>query len=101
MDLSVIIPVYNEEKNIPALFTRLESVFIPMGISYEYVFVNDGSKDKLMKLLQNLFKNGLIAFSCGHNPYKVRFLLPAILESKHIVEIRGILKKTLIETSGV
>ncbi|MDZ4677195.1 MAG: aminotransferase class III-fold pyridoxal phosphate-dependent enzyme [Oligoflexia bacterium] len=55
----------------------------------------DGSKDKVMKLLQTLFQNGLISFSCGHGPYKLRFLLPAILEPKHIGEIKGILEKSL------
>lgn len=59
----------------------------------------DGNKDKTNKLLQVLFKNGLIAFSCGHGPYKVRFLLPAILDSSHIAEIRGILEKSLKETA--
>ncbi len=57
----------------------------------------DGSKDKVSKLLQRLFKNGLMAFSCGHGPFKLRFLIPAILESKHITEIKGILEKSLIE----
>ena len=57
----------------------------------------DGSKDRVMKLLQTLFKNGIVAFSCGHGPFKVRFLLPAILENKHIEEIKGILEKSLLE----
>jgi len=61
----------------------------------------DGSKDKVMKLLQTLFKNGMIAFSCGHNPYKIRFLLPLVLEEQHIEEARKILEKSLLENAGV
>jgi acetylornithine/N-succinyldiaminopimelate aminotransferase len=57
----------------------------------------DGAKDKVMKLLQVLFKNGIVAFSCGHNPYKVRFLLPLVLEEKHIGEIKKILDLSLHE----
>ena len=57
----------------------------------------DGNKDKVAKLLQKLFQNGLIAFSCGHGPFKIRFLLPAILEEKHIAEAKGILEKSLKE----
>jgi len=59
----------------------------------------DGSKDKVMKLLQILFKNGLLAFSCGHDPYKIRFLLPLVLEDKHIEEARILLEKSLHELS--
>jgi 4-aminobutyrate aminotransferase-like enzyme len=58
----------------------------------------DGSKEKTGKLLQNLFNNGLIAFSCGHGPFKVRFLLPSVLEAKHIAEAKTIIEKSLRET---
>jgi acetylornithine/N-succinyldiaminopimelate aminotransferase len=57
----------------------------------------DGSKEKVMKLLQVLFKNGMVSFSCGHDPYKVRFLLPLVLEPKHIKEAQSILEKSLKE----
>ncbi|MCC6276951.1 MAG: aminotransferase class III-fold pyridoxal phosphate-dependent enzyme [Oligoflexia bacterium] len=56
----------------------------------------DGAKDKVQKLLQSLFEKGVIAFSCGHGPYKIRFLLPAVLEARHIEEIGGVLKEALI-----
>lgn len=59
----------------------------------------DGSKERVMKLLQVLFNNGLIAFSCGHGPYKLRFLLPLVLSSQHIQEIRGVLERSLKETA--
>ncbi|UOQ73505.1 glycosyltransferase family 2 protein [Hymenobacter cellulosilyticus] len=54
MDLSVIIPIYNEEANIPALYTRLGGVLDPMGVRYEFIFINDGSRDKSLTLVQNL-----------------------------------------------
>jgi 4-aminobutyrate aminotransferase-like enzyme len=60
----------------------------------------DGSKEKVMKLLQVLFKNGVIAFSCGHSPYKVRFLLPLVLKESHIDEIKTILEKSLKEAGA-
>jgi 4-aminobutyrate aminotransferase-like enzyme len=60
----------------------------------------DGAKDKVMKLLQALFKNGMVAFSCGHSPYKIRFLLPLVLEEKHIEVAKQILEKSLHENAG-
>ncbi|WP_082318321.1 glycosyltransferase family 2 protein [Hymenobacter sp. DG25A] len=55
MDLSVIIPIYNEEKNIPALYERLRGVLVSMALrSYELVFVNDGSADQSLALIQDL-----------------------------------------------
>ncbi|SHK11069.1 glycosyltransferase family 2 protein [Hymenobacter psychrotolerans] len=54
MDLSVIIPIYNEESNIPALYDRLREVLDPMGLRYEFIFINDGSRDKSLQLVQTL-----------------------------------------------
>lgn len=44
-DISVILPVYNEEKNLPALYERLTTVLKGMGCTYEILFVDDGSRD--------------------------------------------------------
>lgn len=57
----------------------------------------DGSKEKMMLLNKKLFNNGLICFGCGRGPFKLRFLLPAILESKHIKEAKEILEKSIQE----
>lgn len=54
LDLSVIIPIYNEEANISALYDRLCGVLDPMGLRYEFIFVNDGSKDRSLELIRNL-----------------------------------------------
>ena len=56
VDLSIIIPVYNEEKNVPALYTELKPVLESLGRTYEVLFIDDGSQDaswgELKKLAQ-------------------------------------------------
>jgi undecaprenyl-phosphate 4-deoxy-4-formamido-L-arabinose transferase len=53
--LSVVIPVYNEEAVLPTLFSRLYPVLDALNLSYEIVFVNDGSKDRSAALLRQQF----------------------------------------------
>ncbi len=57
LDLTVIIPIYNEEKNISILFERLKKVVSELSISYEFIFINDGSRDKSMELIRELASN--------------------------------------------
>jgi len=57
VDLSVIIPVYNEEKNIDFLYHRLVTVIASLGISYELVFINDGSRDNTLMFIRQLAMN--------------------------------------------
>lgn len=52
--LSVIIPIYNEEGNIPSLFERLNSVISNIDVEKEFVFVNDGSRDNSISLIKQL-----------------------------------------------
>jgi undecaprenyl-phosphate 4-deoxy-4-formamido-L-arabinose transferase len=54
--LSVVIPVYNEESALPALFGRLYPALDALGCTYEIVFVNDGSRDKSPALLREQFQ---------------------------------------------
>ncbi|MEO5571060.1 MAG: glycosyltransferase family 2 protein [Bacteroidia bacterium] len=54
MDISVIVPVYNEELNLPKIYDRLKSVMNTMQVSYEFVFINDGSYDNSMKIIKEL-----------------------------------------------
>jgi undecaprenyl-phosphate 4-deoxy-4-formamido-L-arabinose transferase len=54
--LSVVIPVYNEEQVLPTLFARLYPALDALGISYECVFVNDGSRDRSVALLRQQFQ---------------------------------------------
>jgi 4-aminobutyrate aminotransferase-like enzyme len=58
----------------------------------------DGGKDKTNALLKCMFNNGLIAFSAGHGPYRIRFLIPAIMTSHDIDTALEIVAKSLIET---
>ncbi len=54
MEISVIIPVYNEEDNIQMLHERLYQVMQQMGISFELIFINDGSRDRSIELVRAL-----------------------------------------------
>lgn len=49
--LSVVIPVYNEQGNLPTLFARLYPVLDALGRGYEVIFTNDGSADQSKELL--------------------------------------------------
>ena len=53
-DLTVIIPIFNEEQNIPTLFNRLKDVVSNLGITHEFIFINDGSRDQSLKLIKEL-----------------------------------------------
>ncbi len=54
--VSVVIPVYNEESVLPALFARLYAALDALGCTYEIVFVNDGSRDRSAALLRDAFQ---------------------------------------------
>ena len=54
--LSVVIPVYNEEAVLPALFARLYPALDALGCAYEVLFVNDGSRDRSAALLREQFQ---------------------------------------------
>jgi undecaprenyl-phosphate 4-deoxy-4-formamido-L-arabinose transferase len=51
MKVSVVVPVYNEEGNLPELLTRLTAVMDGLGRPYELVFVDDGSRDRSLEIL--------------------------------------------------
>jgi len=54
MDLSIVIPVYNEEANLGELHQRLRAALDPLGLVYEIVFIDDGSADGSRAILQRL-----------------------------------------------
>ena len=56
LQLSVVIPVYNEEQGLQALFDRLYPALDKLGISYEVLFVNDGSRDRSAAILREQFQ---------------------------------------------
>lgn len=54
MDISVIIPLYNEEESLPELYSWIARVMKDNGYSYEVIFVNDGSTDNSWKVIEEL-----------------------------------------------
>lgn len=56
--ISIIVPVYNEEKNIPLMHKALSDVAEKVaGYDFEFLFINDGSKDCSWNIMQNIAKN--------------------------------------------
>ncbi|SEN88240.1 undecaprenyl-phosphate 4-deoxy-4-formamido-L-arabinose transferase [Duganella sp. CF517] len=55
-ELSIVIPVYNEEAGLPGLFDRLYTALDALRTGYEIVFVNDGSRDASASLLAEQFR---------------------------------------------
>jgi dolichol-phosphate mannosyltransferase len=53
VDLSIVIPVYNEEENLPHLWPELRSVLEPMSLGFEVLFVDDGSRDRSAELIRS------------------------------------------------
>ena len=52
LDLSVVIPVYNEEESLPALWPELRAVLDAERLQYEVVFVDDGSRDRSAEIVR-------------------------------------------------
>ena len=55
-EISVVIPVYNEEAGLARLFERLYPALDALGSSYEIIFVNDGSRDRSPQILSEQFR---------------------------------------------
>jgi glycosyltransferase involved in cell wall biosynthesis len=56
MKLSLVIPVYNEEENLPLLFDAIHKTVDPLKLDWEIVFVDDGSQDGSLAVLKSLAK---------------------------------------------
>ncbi len=54
LEVSVVIPVFNEEKGLAMLFARLFPALDALGRSYEVVFVDDGSSDRSVEILREM-----------------------------------------------
>lgn len=59
VDVSVVVPLYNEEENVNELYQELHSVLHDKSFSYEILFVNDGSSDKTQEIVREI---------CQHDP---------------------------------
>lgn len=56
MLLSVVVPCYNEEKSVPLFYTAAVDVFNTLPLSYELIFVNDGSRDGTLQEMLKLYE---------------------------------------------
>ena len=54
MDISVVIPLYNEEESLPELYAWIQRVMKANGFSYEVIFVDDGSTDRSFDVIRKL-----------------------------------------------
>lgn len=55
-EISIVIPVYNEEESLPQLFKELYPVMENLQRSFEIIFINDGSRDKSFAMLYDFQK---------------------------------------------
>ena len=55
-DISIVIPVYNEEENIPVLYDRIKSVMKKLNKGYDIIFIDAGSTDSSFKVLEGLHR---------------------------------------------
>ena len=54
MDISVVVPLFNEEESLPELFAWIERVMKANNFTYEVIFVNDGSTDHSWEVIERL-----------------------------------------------
>ncbi len=54
LDVSVVLPVFDEERGLPELHRRLKAVLVAMGVSHEILIVNDGSRDRSWQVILEL-----------------------------------------------
>ncbi len=59
MKLSLVVPCFNEEENVPLFYNRVKSDFKNAGFDYEIVFVNDGSSDGTLRELKKLLEGDI------------------------------------------
>ncbi|MBT7624439.1 MAG: glycosyltransferase, partial [Flavobacteriaceae bacterium] len=56
MQLSIVIPLYNEQNSIKELNETIEKVVLAMGVEYELIYIDDGSNDNSWNVIKNLAK---------------------------------------------
>ncbi|MCH5307463.1 MAG: glycosyltransferase family 2 protein [Prevotella sp.] len=57
MDISVVIPLYNEDESLPELYAWIDRVMRGNGFSFEVIFINDGSTDRSWQVISELAEN--------------------------------------------
>ncbi|MGZ5104964.1 MAG: glycosyltransferase, partial [Usitatibacter sp.] len=83
-ELSVVVPVYNEEAVLPALFARLYPALDALGCRYEIVFVNDGSVDRSAALLREQFQKRPEVTRVIHCPGNFRQHMALLAGCEHV-----------------
>ena len=72
--ISIVVPCHNEEKNVSQMALRVSSVMRGIGMSYELIFINDGSRDHTLDNVLELARNNSsilvidLARNFGHQP---------------------------------
>ena len=56
-ELSVVVPLYNEEDSLRPLYAAITGAVEPLGVSFEIVFVDDGSKDATVRIADEIARN--------------------------------------------
>jgi undecaprenyl-phosphate 4-deoxy-4-formamido-L-arabinose transferase len=79
-EVSVVIPVYNEESSLPSLFSRIYPALDALGRSYELILVDDGSRDQSMRVLRAQF---------DRRPDVTRVVLLASNAGQHMAILAG------------
>jgi undecaprenyl-phosphate 4-deoxy-4-formamido-L-arabinose transferase len=79
-EVSVVIPVYNEEAGLPALFARLYPALDALGTSYEVLYINDGSRDRSAAVLREQWQQ---------RPDVTRVILLAANAGQHMAIMAG------------
>jgi undecaprenyl-phosphate 4-deoxy-4-formamido-L-arabinose transferase len=79
-EISVVIPVYNEEAGLPALFARLYPALDSLNTSYEVIFINDGSRDRSAAMLREQWER---------RPDVTRVILFATNAGQHMAIMAG------------
>ena len=54
IEISLVVPLYNEEENIKLLHTKISDVLNGLGKAYEIIFIDDGSNDRTFELLKEI-----------------------------------------------
>jgi glycosyltransferase involved in cell wall biosynthesis len=62
LSFSFIVPVYNEEKNIPLLYSGVNYLMEKIQQEWELIFVNDGSKDNSLQILRKYSRKDKYGF---------------------------------------
>jgi undecaprenyl-phosphate 4-deoxy-4-formamido-L-arabinose transferase len=78
--VSIVIPVYNEEDVLAPLFERLYPAMDALGVEYEVVFVDDGSRDRSVQLIREQF---------GRRPERTRAVFLEFNAGQHMAILAG------------